>query len=70
MDTKEIAAELTQLGHRMRNIINVRHKITKEPLNTSFVDLETAANNKEVYNIETLQNIRITIEPPHKGKTI
>jgi hypothetical protein len=63
---KEIAAELTQLGHRVRNIINVKHRTTKEPLNTFFVDVESAANNKEVYNSETLQNVRIKIEPPHR----
>jgi hypothetical protein len=68
INTQEIAAELTQLGHRVRNIINVKHRTTKEPLNTFFVDLEPAANNKEIYNIETLQNIRIKIEPPHRGK--
>jgi hypothetical protein len=53
----------------VRNIINVTHRTTKEPLNTFFVDLETAAYNKEEYNIETLQNVRIKIELPHKGKT-
>jgi hypothetical protein len=69
INTTEITAKLTQLGHRVRNIINVKRRTTKEPLNTFFVDLEPAAINKEVYNIETLQNVRIKIEPLHKGKT-
>jgi hypothetical protein len=48
INTTEIAAELTQLGHRVRNIVNVKRRTTKEPLNTFFVDLEPAANNKEI----------------------
>lgn len=66
--TAEIASELNTLGHKVRNIINVRHRATKQPLNLFFVDLEPANNNKDVYNIERLQNITIKIEPPHKTK--
>ena len=42
------------------------HRITEEPLNLFFVDLEPAAN-KDVYNIPTLKNIQI--EPPRVNKT-
>jgi hypothetical protein len=52
----------------VRNIINARHRATKQPLNLFFVDLEPANNNKEVYNIERLQNVNIKIEPPRKTK--
>jgi hypothetical protein len=34
--------ELFELGHNARNIINAQHRITKEPLNLFFVDLELA----------------------------
>jgi hypothetical protein len=44
----DIKQELTELRHTVRNIINVRHKLTKEPLNLFFVDLE-AAQMSQVY---------------------
>jgi len=46
-----------------RNIVNVRHRITKEPLNLFFLDLEPAPNDKEVYNLTAIQNKLIHIEP-------
>jgi hypothetical protein len=51
-----------------RNIVNVWHRITKEPLNLFFVDLEPAMNNKEVYKITAIQNKIIHIEPPRTNK--
>lgn len=66
--TKDIKAELTKLGHNVRNIINARNRRTKEPLNLFFVDLEPSNNNKDIYKIERLQNVFIRIEPPHKNK--
>ena len=63
-DIEEIRQELLELGHKARNIINAQHRITKEPLNLFFIDLEPAQNNKEVYEITALQNKIIQIEPP------
>jgi hypothetical protein len=48
--------------------MNARHRATKQPLNLFFVDLEPANNNKEVYNIERIQNVNIKIETPRKAK--
>jgi hypothetical protein len=36
------------MGHKVRNIINGRHRIIKQPLNIFFVDLEPASNNKDI----------------------
>jgi hypothetical protein len=36
----EIKNELNEKGHPVRNIINVKHRATKEPLPPFFVDLE------------------------------
>jgi hypothetical protein len=47
-DVEDIRQELLDLGHTVRNIINVHHRITKEPLNLFFVDLEPAGNNKDI----------------------
>jgi hypothetical protein len=44
---EDIKQELAELGHRVRNIINILHKSTKEPLNLFFVDLEPAPNKKK-----------------------
>jgi hypothetical protein len=65
---EDIRQELFTLRHMARNIVNVRHRLTKEPLNIFFVDLEPAANNKDIYNIRAIQNKIIRIEPPRTNK--
>jgi hypothetical protein len=67
---EDITDELSGLGHKVRNIINAKHRQTKEPLNLFFVDLEPAEYNKEIYKIKGLQNKIIEIEPPNKSKPI
>lgn len=67
-NTDDIKSELSQLGHKVRNIVNVKQQKTKEPLNLFFVDLEPAQNNKDVYNITGLQNRVVHIEPPRTQK--
>ena len=42
VELKDITEELAELGHKVRNIINAKHRQTKEPLNLFFVDLEPA----------------------------
>ncbi|PNF38951.1 hypothetical protein B7P43_G07034 [Cryptotermes secundus] len=66
---KNIKQELAELEHRVRNIINIYHKTTKEPLNLLFVYLEPTQNNKKIYEITGLQNRIVKIEPPHSDKT-
>jgi hypothetical protein len=39
---EDITDELSGLGHKVRNIINAKHRQTKEPLNLFFIDLEPA----------------------------
>jgi hypothetical protein len=51
-DPELISQELSSLGHTVRNIINIRHRITKERLNLFFIDLEPA-KNKDIYNSST-----------------
>jgi len=62
-DTEDIRQELLELGHNARNLINAHHRITKEPLNLFFVDLDPAENNKEIYKKTALQNKIVQIEP-------
>jgi len=54
-EIEDIRQDLLQQGHVARNIVNVCHRITKEPLNLFFIDLEPATNNKEVYKITAIQ---------------
>jgi hypothetical protein len=44
-DPEEIKRELLDLGHEVRNITNIRHWQTKDPLNLFYLDLEPAPNN-------------------------
>jgi len=67
-DLDDIKNELRILGHEVRNIINVTHRQTKEPLNIFFVDLEPAKNNKDIYEVMAIQNKIIHIEPPRSTK--
>ena len=67
---EDIKEELQTYGHTARNIINIRHRVSKEPLPLFFVDLEPAANNKEIYKLEYLQNTKIRVEAPRIKNSI
>jgi len=66
----DIKEELQKEGHTVRNIMNIKHKQTKELLSLFFVDLEPQANSKESFNLKFLGNTKITIEAPHKNRNI
>jgi hypothetical protein len=67
-DLDDIKNELRILGHEVRNIINVKHRQTKGPLNIFFIDLEPAKNNKDIYEVKAIQNKIVHIEPPRSTK--
>ena len=67
---EDIKEELQKEGHMVRNVMNVKHKQTKDSLSLFFVDLEPQANNKEIYNLQFLGNTKITIEARHKNQNI
>jgi hypothetical protein len=48
ISSNEIQAELETHGHKARNVLNIRHRVTKEPLPLYFVDLEPQDNNKSI----------------------
>jgi hypothetical protein len=66
----EIQAELETLGHKDRNILNIRHRVTKKPLPLYFVDLEPQDNNKSIYDLQLLCNMKIAVEAPRKKNHI
>jgi hypothetical protein len=51
-------------------MINVKHRVSKEPLPLFFVVLEPQNNNKEIYNLEYLLNCKIRVELPRRKNTI
>ncbi|KAL1449427.1 hypothetical protein WDU94_001934 [Cyamophila willieti] len=68
--TSEIKADLENQGFKVRNIMNITRRSDKSPLNLFFVDLEPADNNKKIYDLRYLLNMKITIEPPRKSTNI
>ena len=66
----EIRAELETLGHKVRNVLNTRHRVTKEPLPLHFVDLEPQDNNKSTHDLQLLCNMKIAVEVPRKETRI
>lgn len=67
---EEIQDELESKGFKVRNIVNVKHRSTKESLPLFFVDLEPAENNKSIYDLKYLQNRAIRVEPPYRNTDI
>jgi hypothetical protein len=68
--TETIQQEIAKHDHRVRNVTNIRHRVTKEPLPMHFVDLEPKDNNKTIYNLDFICNTIITIEAPRKKNII
>jgi PAX-interacting protein 1 len=68
VDIQDLKAEIFQHGRTVRNIINAKNRVTKDPLNLFFVDLEPSGNNTDIYKITKLQNSVIQVEPSHKFK--
>jgi hypothetical protein len=66
----EIKQELEKQGHTVRNTLNVRHRQTKEPLPLFFINLEPKENNKSIYEIKYLCNMKITVEAPRRKNHI
>ena len=66
----EPKSEFSKLGHEVINISNIKHSITKNPLSLFYIDLKQKANDKEVYNISSLMNSIVKIEPPYKKREI
>lgn len=50
--------------------MNVVHHATKTPLNLFFVDLEPAKNNKDIFDLKYIHNMKIAVEPPRKSTNI
>lgn len=67
---EELKEVLKTYGHEARNIHNIKKRATKQPLPMFFVDLEPKPNNKDIYNLELIMNLRVKFEPPHQRREI
>jgi hypothetical protein len=70
ISTEDIKEEIEKLNHKVANIWNIKHYRTKLPLPMFFVELRPAPNNKDIFNIEFLQQCRIKFEPPRQTRNI
>lgn len=70
MDTNMIKTALTDIGHNVRNIHNILNRRNKKPLPMFFIDLEPKENNKEIYQVQLLCNMRLKFEPPRPKREI
>ena len=64
--TNVIKSELEGLRNIARNVFSIRHLLTKALLPLYFVDLETFDNNKKIFDLHFLCNMKITVEAPRK----
>lgn len=66
----DIKIFIENLGHKVRNISNIKSHLTKQPLSMFFVDLEPNDNNKEIYDLKHINNAIIVVQPPMKTNNI
>lgn len=66
----EIKKALTEAGHEVRNVVNIRHWRTKEPLPLFYVDLEPRENNKSIYEMKSLLHTIIRVEAPRPHQEV
>lgn len=61
---EELKAEIEYNGFKVRNLVNVKSNVTKQPLSMFFVDLEPHPQNKEIFEVQYLLNCKVRFEPP------
>lgn len=66
----DIKSAIENEGHKVRNIMNLKSRISKQPMSIFFVDLEPKSNNTDIYNIKHILNAGVKIEPPIKSKDL
>ncbi|KAL4119813.1 hypothetical protein QTP88_012579 [Uroleucon formosanum] len=66
--TEDIITSLSELGHQVTHVHNIKRSSDKSPLPLFFVDLKKATNNMDLYKIEYLLHTKIVVEKPHPRK--
>lgn len=65
-----IKSDIEKEGHKVRNIVNIKNRFTKEPLSMFFVDLEPSPSNTDIFNMKYIYRAVVKIEPPMKNDDI
>ena len=68
--TNEVGIAIQEIGFTVRQVVNVRHKITKLALPIFFVDLEPAEINKDIFHVTSILHTKVKIEEPHKRREL
>jgi hypothetical protein len=70
INPEEIKAEIEKLGDTVSNIWRIKQHKTKLPLSMCLVELKPGPNNKDIYEVEYLQQCKIKFEPPKHKRDI
>jgi len=70
LEPKDIKDALEADGYKVRNVANIVHWRTKDPLPLFFVDLEPTDESKNIYQLKTLLHTRIVVESPRPKNDI
>jgi hypothetical protein len=70
INPEEIKTEIQKFGHVVTNIWNIKQYRTMQPLSMFFVELKPAPNNKDIFNVEHIQQCKIKFEPPKHKRDI
>ncbi|KAL4085224.1 hypothetical protein QTP88_027083 [Uroleucon formosanum] len=68
--TSEVGIAITDIGYSVRNVSNVLHKTSRQPLPLFFVDLDPAEINKDIFHLKNLLHTKISVEEPHKRREL
>jgi hypothetical protein len=66
----DIKLKIEKLGHMDINIWNIKQYRTKLPFSMFFADLKPVTNNKDIFNVEYIQQCKIKFEPPKHKRVI
>lgn len=69
-DTEILKKELSELGHIVDSVSNIKNRITRNPLSMFYINIKTKENNKEIYQITRLMNSIVKFEAPHTKREI
>ena len=69
-DINKIKKALSDLGHEVTNIWNIKQRETKKPLPFLIVELKQNENNKLIYETKSLLHCRVIIEPPRPKREL
>jgi hypothetical protein len=65
-----IKIEIEKLRHTVTNVRNIKQYRTKLPLSMFFVDLKSAPNNENIFNVEYIQQCKLKFELPKHRRDI